>query len=102
MEQLIKVENGVVAITEEVLQEFHDFQILVDKMKVKEEEVKEALLKAMQENGVKSFENNFVKVTYKAPYVKKTVDTKALKDQGLYESFVKESHCKASVSISWK
>lgn len=102
MEQLVQVNNGVVVIAEEVMREFHEFQIQKAKMDLKEKEVKEALLKAMESNGVKGFENNFVKIIYKGPSTRKSIDTNALKEQGLYETFLKESPVKASVTLTWK
>ena len=102
MEQLVQVNNGVVVIAEEVIREFHEFQLLKDKMDLKEKEVKEALLKAMEENGVKKFENNFVKIAYTAPTTRTDVDRDKLKEQGLFEMFTKKTPVKASVKLTWK
>ena len=102
MEQLVKVTNGQVCIAEEVLEEFHNFKIMQDKMKIKEKEIRKAILKAMSENGIKSFKNDFVTITYKAPYTKQVLDNDALKEQGLYDQFLKTAYYDESVSISWK
>ena len=64
--------------------------------------VKNAMLEVMEEHSIKSFENDFLKITYKAPSARKLVDTNALKEQGLYESYVKESPVKSSVVVSFK
>lgn len=100
--ELVKVENGVIQVAENVMQQLHEFQVMKAQMEMQEKEIKEALLKAMENNGVKSFENDFLKVTYKAPSTRKTVDTNALKEQGLYETFCKEAPVKSSVVLTWK
>ncbi|MBR5795390.1 MAG: hypothetical protein IKY26_04550 [Erysipelotrichaceae bacterium] len=100
--ELVRIENGSIVVAEDVLEKFHDFQVVKARMEMEEKKLKESLLKAMEENGIKSFENDFVKITYKAPTVRSSVDTQALKEQGLYDSFVKESPVKSSVVITWR
>lgn len=100
--ELVKVQDGNITVAEQVMQQLHDFQVQKAQMDLQEKAIKEALLKAMEENGVKSFENDFVKVMYKAPTTRKTVDTNALKEQNLYDLFVKESPVKSSVTLTWK
>ena len=56
----------------------------------------------MEQNGIKSFENDFLKITYVAPTTRKTIDSNALKEQGLYEMFLKDSPVKSSVKVSFK
>lgn len=102
MEQLVQVNNGQVCIAEEVLKEFKEFEILKDKMKVKEAEIKAALLIAMENNGIKKFENDFVRINYTAPHVRQDIDRDKLKDQGLFELFAKPVNVKAQVKIAWK
>lgn len=99
---LIAVENGSIVVAEDVLERFHEFQVLKAKMEMEEKKVKEALLQAMEEHGIKSFENDFVKITYKAPTTRKSIDSNALKEQGLYDAFLKESPVKSSVVMTWK
>jgi hypothetical protein len=100
--ELVKVENGSIVLAQEVEDTLRAFQVEKAKMDMLEKQIKEAMLKAMEENGVKSYESDNVRITYKAPTVRSTVDTQALKEQGLYDSFVKTSSVKASVSITWK
>lgn len=100
--KLIKIENNELILNEEVseklkrLYEFKaDFDILMDALK-------NEMLEVMKSSNIKSFENDLIKVIYKAPSVRKTVDTQELKNQGLYDSFTKETKVKASVSVSYK
>lgn len=102
MNNIIKVENGNIALQEEVEATLRAFEIKKREMELLEKEVKTALLKAMEENNIKSYESPNVKITYKAPTTRKSVDTAALKEQGLYDAFVKETQVKSSVVITWK
>ena len=70
----------------------------------KEKEVRAALEAAMGQFGIKSFENDILKVTYVAPTKKTTIDSKALKKDhpDVYEKYAKTSDVKASVRITVK
>lgn len=102
MAEIITVKDGTIAIHEEIEMKLKAFQIEKLKMEMLEKEIKEAMLQAMEANGIKSYESDNVRITYKAPTTRKTVDTNALKEQGLYETFLKESPVKASVVMTWK
>ncbi len=58
----------------------------------------------LERNGLleTGYEQDNVVLGWKKPYVKKMIDTDALKEQGLYESFLKEVQVKGSVTISIK
>ena len=102
MDQIVKVDNGCIVVAEDVMHQLQDFQVMQQRMKNLEEEMREALMIAMRDNGIKTFENEFCRITYKEPSVSKRVDTKALKECGLYDSFTKDSITKESVVITWK
>lgn len=70
----------------------------------KEKEVRKQLVDAMDAYGVKSFENDLLKVTYIAPTTKTTVDSKALKKDlpDTYAKYSKTSNVSASVRIALK
>ena len=61
---------------------------------------KEAFDKFLTEKGLESYEQDGVKIYRTKPYVKRQVDVKALKDQGLYDSFTKEVSVEGSIRIS--
>lgn len=81
--------------------------IVVQKKKLEEQEkiMKKKLLQAMEQHGVKSFENAKVKFMYVAPTTRKTFDKKAFEkvhpeiDLGQFD---KVSNVKASVRIGVK
>lgn len=69
-----------------------------------EKTVRAKLVEAMDAYGVKSFENELLKVTYVAATSKTTVDSKTLKKEmpDVYEKYSKTSPVAASVRISLK
>lgn len=80
--------------------------IIVQKKKLEEQEklMKEKLLQAMEEHGVKSFENAKVKFMYVAPTTRTTIDSKKLKADhpDIAEAYSKTSNVSASVRITVK
>ena len=70
----------------------------------KEKEVRVALEAIMGQFGIKSFENDILKVTYVAPTIKTIIDSKALKKDkpDIYEKYAKISNVKSSVRITVK
>lgn len=70
----------------------------------RQETLKNAILQAMEDNGVKTFENDNLKITYVAPQTRVSIDTKKLKEDNYqlckkYERFVRT---KASLRITMK
>lgn len=100
--ELIKVTNGQIEIANEFMKKWHDFQLQKEAMDLQEKQIKQALLEAMETNGITKFENDYLKVNYTGPSQRKTVDTDALKMDGLYEAYIKTVAVKPSVKISWK
>ena len=78
----------------------------VQKKKLEEQEklMKEKLLQAMEEHGVKSFENAKVKFMYVAPTTRTTIDSKKLKADhpDIAKAYSKTSNVSASVRITVK
>lgn len=100
--ELIRVENNALELNEEVSNHLKALYQAKAEFDVRMDEIKNAMLEAMEKNNIKSFENDFLKINYKAPSVRKSVDTQALKDAGLYEFYLKESPVKSSVTVSFK
>lgn len=80
--------------------------IVVQKKKLEEQEklMKKKLLQAMEQHGVKSFENAKVKFMYVAPTKRTTIDSKKLKADhpDIAEAYSKTSNVSASVRITVK
>lgn len=96
-------ENNIsqIASLEQVIK---DLDARVKEAKAKQEELKSALLQEMESRGLKTFENDGVKVTYVAPSKKITLDSKGIKEKypDIYKEFSKESETKASLRITLK
>lgn len=69
-----------------------------------EKTLRTELVKAMEMHNVKSFENDMIKMTYVAPTIKNTLDSKALKKDhpDLFAQYSKTSGVSASVKITLK
>lgn len=66
--------------------------------------LKAELLKAMEMYGIKSFENDHIKMTYVAPTTRTTIDTKRLKKDhpDIMEEYGKTLNVSASVRVALK
>lgn len=84
------------------LTEITDLMIMMKKAEAQITKIKEALLKTMEDQGIKKFENEWLTFTYVAPTTRKTFDKKAFEkahpeiDLGQFD---KVSNVKASVRI---
>lgn len=79
-----------------------DLDAKVKGAKAKQDELKQALIKEMEERGLKTYENEGVRITYIAPSKRTTIDAKRLqiKHPDLYEEFKKETEIKATIRIT--
>lgn len=101
-----KIKSNIDAVTREI-QEKVSKAIAKDQDQLKElqkrdTEIRARLLEAMEENGVKSFSNDFLKVSYVAPQIRTSLDTARLKEEApeVFEEFSKETEVKAHLKIS--
>ena len=69
-----------------------------------EKEMREKLQQAMEKNGIKSFDNDVIKVVYVEPLQRTSIDSAKLKSQmpDVYAKFAKTSNVKAFVKIELK
>lgn len=68
------------------------------------QELRDALLEAMEQNGVKTMENERIRITYTAPTTRQSVDSALLKKEqpSIYEQYLKTSNVKAKLTITLK
>lgn len=100
--ELVKFENNALSVAEETLQKISALNEAKIELDFLMDRVKKELLEVMRDNGIKKFENEYFSATYVAPTTQKRVDTNALKEQGLYESFLKEIEVKETLKVSFK
>lgn len=70
----------------------------------RKEEVYNAILKAMEEQGVKTYETDTMKITYVAPTKRITLDAKKLKEENplVAKAYERETETKASLRVTLK
>jgi len=70
----------------------------------KNTEIREKLKLAMEERGITGYDNDYLSITYVAPFTKTTVDSKVLKEKHpeIYEECSKTSEVKSSIRIKVK
>ena len=68
------------------------------------QELRDALLVAMEQNGVKTMENERIRITYTAPTTRQSIDSTRLKKEqpSVYEEYLKTSDVKAKLTITLK
>lgn len=82
-------------------QEYRLITARVDALKIKQDELKEKIMKMMEDNKQKSVKTQFASYSYVAATTKKTFDTKLFKDTEPehYEYYLKETTTKPSIRI---
>lgn len=103
----IQVVNGEITVGAEALALFKEARRLeasVKRNEVKLNQFKEELMKAMKENGVKSFDTDVVKAVYVPEHTSERLDTKSLKAEHpkIAQKYMKESTVKESLRLSYK
>lgn len=91
--EIVQVEHAII-----------NLQLQLKKLEEAKQQLSEKLIEVMGEQQVKKFENENLTITYKAPYIKKGLDTKLLQKEqpDIYKKYQKETEVKASVLIKVK
>ena len=87
-----------------VMKQIADLDLQKKQLEAQDKEVRQTLQKLMDEYGIKSFENDILKVTFIDATVRATIDSKRLKEElpAIAEKYTKRSTVKASVRIEVK
>jgi predicted phage-related endonuclease len=103
MNELVKVENGNITIVPEELQRLKQYQEIKLKAEMLEKEIKQQLLIAMENNGIKKWSNDVFNAIYVAETQRTSIDTKRLKEElpDIAEEYSKTSNVKSSVRVSF-
>ena len=88
----------------EAIQQITQLVITMQKLERQEKQLKYELTKAMEAYGVKSFENDQIKMVYVAPSTRSTIDSTRLKKDhpDLAKEYSRISNVSASVRITVK
>ena len=100
--ELVKVENGEVIVAQEIVNKIIEFNKAKKEMEYQEKLLKEGLMEAMNEVGIKKFIINGLSASIKEGSVRTTVDSKRLKEEcpDIYEEYSKTSQVKPSITLT--
>jgi hypothetical protein len=95
-------EKGELSINISYVLAFYEKKI--KEIELAQKEYKEKIQQAMEERGIKKFENEFITITYIEPTTRVSLDSKKLKEEepDTYIKYVNQSEVKASVRIKVK
>lgn len=99
---LIVKEQMELLVPTEILDTYYQMEACREKIEAWQYQIKDKVKELFKQNGIKSFENDYIQITYVAPTKRKSVDTDALKKCGLYDQFTKESEVKESLRVKVK
>ena len=101
---LIKVENGIALLDPITSQKIAEFEKQIKILKELEDEVKESILKEMQEKNLIKVDTEELSINYIQETYRETFDSKLFKEQNpdLYDAYVKISIVKPSIRIKVK
>lgn len=79
-------------------------ELEVKRMKARSDELREGLLRMMEESGVKKYESERMTITYVEPYEQSKLDSTRLKKEKpeLFREYCKTTQCKSSIKIKIK
>lgn len=102
--ELIKVENGEYELAKDAVDTIVTIENEIKKLKELQDNYKEELLNAMEQNNIIKLETDELTITYVAPTDRETFDSKTFKadHQDLYDEYVKMSSVKSSVRLKVK
>lgn len=102
MEELVKVENGEITVAQEMVTKIIEFNKVKKEMEYQEKLLKEGLMNAMQEVGIKKFIINGLSATIKEGTTRTTLDSKRLKTEcpDIYESYSKTTNANPSITLT--
>ena len=88
----------------EAIKQITDLMVAKKTIEDREKELKAQLIRAMETYGVKSFDNDLIRITYVAPTTRTAIDSTRLKKDhpDIAEQYSKTSNVAASVRIAVK
>lgn len=98
MNEVVKAEKGEL-FTEDDIKFLHEFDEIKKRYNVWYESKKDALDQFLTDKGVDSYTQGDTTVYKTKPYKKRQVDTKRLKEEGLYEMYTHEVWVKGSIRV---
>ena len=102
MNEIVKIENGQVVVAQEIVNKIIEFNKAKKEMEYQEKLLKEGLMEAMNQVGLKKFIINGLSAVIKDGTTRTTVDSKRLKEEcpDIYEAYSKTSEVKSSIVLT--
>ena len=102
MEELVKVENGEITVAQEIITKIIEFNKAKKEMEYQEKLLKEGLMSAMQEVGIKKFIINGLSATIKDGTTRTSLDSKRLKAEcpDIYDSYSTTTIVNPSITLT--
>lgn len=100
--ELIKKVGDAIIIPQEITERIRLFKQIEKEVSDLNKKLKTELLAAMEENGVKGFETEGLKITYVDESETTSVNTMAMKQDGVYEKYAMKVPKEAYVRITLK
>lgn len=100
LNELVKIDdNNQILLKEEVVKKIDEFNKAKKEIEYQEKLLKAGIMEAMETLDLKTLDIGNVHATYKDSYVRKSVDTKMMKKDGIYEIYEKETIVKPSITL---
>lgn len=102
--ELEKNQRAIARLNKEIEQAVGAQLVRRDELEKHNADMREAIKVAMEENGVKKFDGDLISITYVAPSVRNTFDSKKFKEERpkTYEKYLKETKIKSSIRLKVK
>ena len=102
--ELIKIENGIVVPSEQLVNDILELKKMEEKVKVLKDTLNTYLLEEMQKKNIKGLETPEMVVSYVDEYERETFDSKTFRKDypDMYDEYVKFTTVKPSVRIKAK
>lgn len=102
MNELVIIENNEIKVSQEIVNKIIEFNKAKKEMEYQEKLLKDGLMKAMQETGIKKFIIDGLSATIKEGSSRTTIDTKRLKEEcpEIYETYSKTTEVKSSLILT--
>ena len=100
LNELVKInDSNEIVLKEDVVKKIEEFNNAKKEIEYQEKLLKAGIMEAMEELDLKTLDIGNIHATYKDSYIRKSVDTKKLKEDGLYDVYEKETIVKPSIVL---
>lgn len=102
MNEIVSVKDGKITVAEDMVNKIIEFNKAKKEMEYQETLLKEGLLNAMKETGIKNFVINGLSATVKEGSTRTTIDSKRLKTEcpDIYQAYSKTTEVKPSLVLT--